>query len=143
KALSEALAASNEQFPAKLSAFRVARTAFKNTLPPDDYKYFSFQLWQEGVSRYTEWRVAKLAAERYAPTKELQSLKDYVPFAARADSLRSKILTELPNLPMVEWKRVVFYTFGAAEAMLLDRVNPRWQEQYLTKKFYLEEYYKK
>ena len=141
KALSEALAADDGQFAVKLRAFRAARTAFKNTLPPDDYKYFSLQLWQEGVSRYTEWRVAKLAGERYTPTKELQALKDYMPFAARADSLRSRILTELPKLPMAEWKRVVFYTFGAAEAMLLDRVNPKWQEEYLKKKFYLEEYY--
>ncbi len=140
-ALSEALSASDEQLPAKLKAFREARTAFKNVLSPDDYKYFSFQLWQEGIARYTEWRVAKLAAEKHTPSKELQSLKDYKPFAAIADSLNSKILRDLPKLPLADGQRVVFYTFGAAEAMLLDRANPKWQEHYLTKKFDLEAYY--
>ncbi len=141
RALSEALATPNDQFSSKLSAYRAARKAFQQSFSADDYKYFSFQLWQEGVARYTEWRVAKFAAEHYSPTKEVQALKDFKSFASTADSLQARILRRLPQLSLAREQRAAFYPFGAAEAMLLDRVNPRWQEFYFTKKFFLEAYY--
>lgn len=141
RSLSDALAASNDQFSTKLSAYRAARKAFQQSLSADDYKYFSFQVWQEGVARYTEWRVAKYAAAHYSPTKELQAFKDFDSFALAADSLQARILSPLPQLSLARERRTSFYPFGAAEAMLLDRVNPRWQELYFTKKFFLEAYY--
>jgi hypothetical protein len=39
-----------------------ARQKFQAMLAPDDYKYISFQFWKEGIARYTEYRVARLAA---------------------------------------------------------------------------------
>ncbi|MGH2569216.1 MAG: hypothetical protein ACRDGA_12840 [Bacteroidota bacterium] len=140
-ALSEALEASPDEFPAKLSAYRAARRDFQQSLSPDDYRYFSFQVWQEGVARYAEWRVAKHAASHYHPTQETRALSDYRPFAVAADSLRAGILGRLPRLSLAGEQRTAFYPFGAAEAMLLDRANPRWQELYLKNKFFLEAYY--
>lgn len=32
------------------------RLKFKKILKPEDYRYFSFQIWQEGIARYTEYR---------------------------------------------------------------------------------------
>ena len=140
-ALANVLSASDAQFRAKLTSYLDARRAFQLVLLPADYKYFSFQEWQEGISRYTEWQVATFAATHYTPTAAFQSLKDFKPFAQIADSLESKILTGLPMLSLSKSKRTTFYTIGAAEAMLLDRVAPRWREQYFTKKFFLEAYY--
>ncbi len=31
-------------------------------LKPDDYKYFSFQVWQEGIARYTEYKFLEAMA---------------------------------------------------------------------------------
>jgi len=35
----------------------------------------------------------------------------------------------------------MFYPFGAAEALLLDKVNPSWRSRYFVEKFDLGKYY--
>jgi hypothetical protein len=37
---------------------------------------------------------------------------------------------------------VAFYAVGAAEALLLDRANPGWQQRYLAEKFFLDKYFR-
>lgn len=142
KLLAEVLQAKKRsEFSAKLKAYVQAREAFRQMLSPDDYRYFSFQVWQEGMARYTEYRIAESAAKRYRPSKEFRALKDYTPFGDVADSILNKrILSSLPTLRLDESERLVFYPFGAAEGLLLDRANPRWQSRYFTEKFYVERY---
>jgi hypothetical protein len=36
---------------------------------------------------------------------------------------------------------VAFYPFGAAEAMLLDRVNANWKKRYFAEKFFLDKFF--
>ncbi len=130
------------EFAAKLKEYLKARRAFEQMLSPDDYKYFSFQIWQEGIARYTEWRIAELAARKYKPGKEFRALKDYEPFKEVADRiLNQQIMGNLPTLQLENWERNVFYPFGAAEGLLLDRANPKWQIRYLTDKFYVDKYF--
>ena len=129
-------------FSAKLNEYLEARKAFQQMLSPSDYKYFSFQIWQEGIARYTEWRIAELAARKYKPSKEFRALKDYATFEEVADEILNKqIMASLPMLQLEKWERIVFYPFGAAEGLLLDRANPKWQSRYLTEKFYIDEYF--
>lgn len=129
------------EFSVKLRAYVQAREAFRQTLSPDDYRYFSFQVWQEGIARYTEYRVAESTAKRYKPSREFRALKDYTPFEDVADSLLNKqILSSLPTLQLDKSERLVFYPFGAAEGLLLDRANPEWRSRYLAEKFYVERY---
>lgn len=142
KLLVEALQARQKsEFSAKLAAYLQARKAFQQMLGPDDYRYFSFQVWQEGIARYTEFRIASLAAKKHKPGKEFQALKDYTPFKEVADSILNRILVSLPTLQMESSERAVFYPFGAAEGLLLDRANPKWQGRYLTEKFYVDKYF--
>ncbi len=142
KLLAEVLQARKKsEFSVKLKAYIQARQAFQQMLSPDDYKYFSFQVWQEGIARYTEYRMADLAAKKYKPSKEFRALKDYTPFMEVAESILNKqILSSLPTLQLEKSERLVFYPFGAAEGLLLDRVNPKWQSRYFTEKFYVEKY---
>ena len=131
-------------FSAKLTDYLKARQAFRQMLSPSDYKYFSFQIWQEGIARYTEWRIADLAARKYKPSKEFRALKDYTPLREVADEILNKqIMASLPTLQLEEWERNVFYPFGAAEGLLLDRANPKWQNRYLTEKFDIDKYFVK
>ena len=141
KLLSEALNSSDTVFPTRLREYLDARNKFKKILSKDDYNYFSLQLWQEGISRYTEYRFAKLASQAYTPSNEVRSLPDFQPYSSVADSLLKTIHTTLPTLSLPRLKRIVFYTFGAAEGLLLDRVNPLWHQKYFRDKFYLENYY--
>lgn len=131
-----------KEFSVKVVAYLEARRKLETRLSPADYKYFSFQLWQEGAARYTEYRIARLAARKYKPSKEFRSLNDYKPFKTVADETLKNIVEELTTLRLEDYGRVAFYPVGAGEALLLDEANPKWKERYFTDKFYLDKYFK-
>ena len=140
--LLQAIESRPSDFQQRLAAYLTAREQLKKMLNADDYKYLSFQLWKEGIARYTEYHVAKFAAEGYVPSKEFQSLPDYSPFKDTANSLLKGITGDLGKLSLESYKRVAFYSLGAGEGLLLDRTNPNWRERYFTDLFFLEKYYK-
>jgi hypothetical protein len=131
-----------EGFSANLSAYLTAKLQLREMLSADDYKYFSFQLWKEGIARYTEYHVAKLAASDYKPTKAFAAMKDFTSFASVAEQVMNRILNELSTLELEKSKRVSFYAMGAGEGLSLDRMNPRWRDRYLAEKFSLDRYFK-
>jgi hypothetical protein len=116
-----------------------AVSALAEVLPEDAYRYLGFQLWQEGVARYVQYRVALMAAERFQPSPAFRALADYRPFSSVAAELRRELLAELAEPRLAERRRVAFYAAGAGMAMLLDRVSPGWQRGYLERKFALAE----
>lgn len=116
------------------------RKKFFAQLSPDDHKYLSFQLWQEGMARYTEVKAAEAAAQ-YRPSSEFAALPDFEPFAVYAAKVRANNLNELKQADMASWKRRVVYSFGAAEGFLLDRVNPKWKEQYFKQMLSTDSYF--
>lgn len=118
------------------------RKAFFALLAPDDRKYFNFQVWREGIARYTEVKAAEAAA-KYQPTPEFAALADFTAFAEYAKGKRAASLTELKQTNFAESKRVAFYSFGAAEGFLLDRMHPDWKERYFQHPFTLDENFKK
>lgn len=132
---------SKKEFTAKVATYLEARRKFEAMLKPEDYRYFSFQVWQEGVARYTEYRIAELASKKYRPSKEFRALKDYKPFKETAYETMKNILKELTTLQLENYQRVAFYPLGAGEALLLDRTNPGWKERYFTDKFYVDRYF--
>jgi hypothetical protein len=142
RALSDALrSSSGKDFEVKLASYLVARKRFAELLAADDYKYFSFQLWKEGIARYTEYRIAKEAAARYKPSREFAALKDFTTFADDARLLLERIMNDLERMSLDRRQRTAFYPFGAAEAMLLDRANPKWPERYFTEKFFPDKFF--
>lgn len=141
RALAAALAAPAEELPARLAEYRRERERFRAAVDDADYRYFSFQLWKEGVARYTEYRIARLAAESYQPTAAFRALGDFREFAEVAAAFERRIRADLETADLDGQKRIAFYTYGAAEALLLDRVRPDWRREYFAKKFSLEAYY--
>lgn len=112
-----------------------ARRKFQQMLSPDDFKYFAFQFWKEGIARYTEYHVARLAATEYRASKEFRVLRDYQSFADVAQATYDGIFRQLLAQKLGESKREVVYSFGAAEGLLLDEINPRWRSRYFVEKF--------
>ena len=108
-----------------------------------NYKYFSFQLWQEGFTRYTEYRLAQLAASSYKPTAAFRALKDYTPFSEAATKMLAGIKAEVLKPALSEHQREVVYGFGASEALLLERANPQWHRRYFAEKFQTGNYFNK
>ena len=123
------------------ATFRPANASFRAGLSGDDLKYFDFQLWKEGVARWTQLRVARWAAERHAPNHAFAALPGFVPFPELARALSDGISKELAERTLPEARRTVVYAFGAGQALLLDRERPCWREQYFSKMFSLEPYF--
>ncbi len=118
--------------------FMEADSAFRREVSAKDNAYFQFQLWQEGIARYTEYWIARLAAEHYVPTGRFRTLGDFVPFREEAEKLRRGILSNLVSQGLGESGRVAFYSVGAAEGLLLDRLRPGWRDRYFPAAFSLE-----
>jgi hypothetical protein len=105
---------------------------FESTLSPKDRTYFNFQCWQEGVARYTEYEVARAAADAHAKNPAFLTNEQASSLNADATATYAGILRELNKSDaLLEDKRVAFYAFGAGEAILLDRIDPGWHEKYL------------
>lgn len=114
-----------------------ARKRFFASLSSDDARYLNFQIWKEGIARYVQVRSAEAAAH-YAATPEYASLADYETFGEYAARARRDTIDELHRANLSQWKRTVVYSFGACEGFLLDRLHPKWREDYFRHPFTLE-----
>ncbi|MEO9871716.1 hypothetical protein [Ekhidna sp.] len=124
---------------AKTEFFK-ARNAFKSSLSPDDYKYISFQWYQEGIARYTEYAFLE-RLEDYEPTTEINQLPDFIPFNEYKKTFLEKHMNNVLNLKLEEVGRVTVYDVGFAEALIIRELNSDWDKNYLKLKFDLEKLY--
>ena len=129
-----------QKFTDAAARYSKARGQFFSQLSQDDHKYLAFQLWQEGIARYTEVKAAEAAAG-YQPSADYVALPDYEAFAKYATHARQDTLDELRKLDMSTNKREVIYPWGAAEGFLLDRTMPGWREQYFPHPFSLDQFF--
>lgn len=95
-----------------------------------DRRYLEFQLWQEGVARYTE-----LALAEFAGSGTHSSLDKTNNFSALAANLRQRILSTLRQHDLHKNGRVYFYSLGAAEALVLDEIDQNWRDSYFENSF--------
>lgn len=127
-----------ERTTSAVRAYLEAKRALRGLVSPDDYKYFSFQLWQEGIARYTEYRMGELATTGYAASLAFTALPDFTPYAAASQAILDRIHTQLTTVKLGDAQRSAFYPVGAGEGILLDRVNPGWRHQYSAAGFTLD-----
>lgn len=131
-----------EGFQSAARKYAVERKKFFAELSSDDRKYLSFQLWKEGIARYVQIKSAEAAA-KYQPTAEYAALPDYESFESYAQRARGDTMSELKKADLASWKRVVVYSFGGCEGLLLDRVEPGWKDAYFKNLFTLDPYLEK
>jgi hypothetical protein len=115
----------------------VARDSLRTRLTAADYRYFEFQLWQEGVARFIEYAAARAAAAATEPSADFRSLPDYQPYSRAAESTPHSLRRELEQLDLARQRRVAFYPVGAAVAMLLEKTRPDWKRAYTRRPFAL------
>jgi hypothetical protein len=128
-------------FKEKLSAYLNERKEFMKMLSEKDYRYISFQLWQEGLARYTELKFAECIRNSYEPGASFIELEDYISPDSFYVDMREKLIYKATNQTLWENKRDCFYTLGALEGLILDVVNPGWKEMYFKKMFFIENYF--
>ena len=122
--------------------YTTERKKFKNLLKPADYRYFSFQIWQEGIARYTEYKFL-MALDNYQASSEMAQLVDFCSFTKYKDEFFSQEKSSLINAKLDINKRDCFYAIGFSEGLLLDKLNAKWHDKYLTNKFFVEKYFEK
>jgi len=122
-------------FSDRVDAFLGVRSRLEAALSPADFRYLSFQIWQEGVSRYTEHRIAALAKDVHTPSPNFAAAPDFLPYEHAAQLLEMALETALSENELADARRVSFYAIGAAEAHLLDILNPGWRSRYFDEKF--------
>jgi hypothetical protein len=116
-ALGDAVAARRTaRFHAELGRYLAARKALATEAGARNWRYFEFQLWQEGVARWTEIQLGK--AYPRADVRE------------SAAKLEEQTLKELTSPDLPGKKREVVYAYGAAEAMLLEACGRHWRSEY-------------
>lgn len=127
RALAKALQAkSDNSFERRVRTYLAVRAQVFGALSAADARYVEFQLWQEGVARYSEIALAENAIES---ARRGDFAHDY---SALAINLRTQILKNLKSVDMLKNGRVSFYAFGAGEALLLDRLDPNWRAGYFS-----------
>jgi hypothetical protein len=136
-ALGQALDAPATAKAQALSAAVGAREALRRCLTAADYRYFEFQLWQEGVARFIEYAAARAAAESQEPPAAFRSLSDYEPYSGAATRVRRSVRRELEQLSLGRQRRVAFYPLGAAMALLLEETRSDWKRAYADRPFAL------
>lgn len=108
-----------------------------STLEPANARYFAFQIWQEGIARYTEITLAERAAKAFRPSREFLALPDVRSFAEVARELRADTLAASRELDLAKHGREALYPLGAALALHLDRTDPAWKERYWSQPLHL------
>ena len=122
-----------------LQRYIIQRKHLKDVLKPADYRYLSFQIWQEGMAKYTEYKFLELLATDSIP-KVYNTLSDFIPYKELKEHFFRSEISNLTNLLLNKAHRVAFYSLGFAEGLLLDELNKDWEKEYLEKKFFIENY---
>ena len=137
-ALGQALDAPPGARSSALKTVVSARETLRGRLTAADYRYFEFQLWQEGVARFIEYAAARAAAaESGKSSAAFESLADYEPYSAAAAEARRSLRRELDQLMLGRQRRIAFYPIGAAMALLLEETRPDWERAYRERPFAL------
>lgn len=121
-----------------VKAARAARDRLRALVSPDDDRYLAFQLWQEGVARFAEYDVARLAATAHTPSAPFRALADYTAYDEAATALLRAIDDGARAARLGADHRVAVYPTGAAIALLLDATAPAWRKGYFERPFRLE-----
>jgi hypothetical protein len=131
-----------KDFKKLLNVYVKEKQVFKKLLKPEDYRYFSFQLWNEGLATYTEYKFLEILSN-YKFSAAVTALKDLMPLPRYKKEFFKAQMLNLKELKIQAAKRVCFYPIGFAEGLLLDINNENWRNKYLTDKFTTDNYFTK
>jgi hypothetical protein len=116
-ALKAAIISKKKNLAAAIRLYLEARNDLQKSVPERDWRYFEFQLWQEGVARWTEFTLG--AKSNDADVRSAAAVS------------RQNTINALNTSNLKADGRITVYAQGAGEAILLDRINPHWQRCYL------------
>ena len=95
--------------------------------------------WLEGLAKYAELEIGRIAAETpaYQPLAALQIDPDFKNYAERV-KFQAAQLSEVKRMTNNDGEARFYYT-GMAQALLLDRLMPDWKSEAFAESAYLED----
>jgi len=117
QALGDALEARRTQgFPTRVAQYVERRRALAAAAGERNWRYLEFQLWQEGVARWTEIALGR-NSDDWATRMD-------------ADAREQEVIGGLQHPDLERQRRLVVYDLGAGEAMLLEACGVGWRARY-------------
>lgn len=116
-----------------LGQHRQLKMDLRTILGDEHYRYLNLQLWQEGYARFMELSILEYWIAQFDQINQDQFNRHELETYLR--DYETQILKSLISSPIHEIKRVYFYSLGAAEAMLISKVNPDWKDLYFSELF--------
>jgi len=115
-----------DDFQKKINQYLLVETEIQNCLTLDDYDYFMFQIWQEGIARYTEFRYLKVLDLNKKYFKDVYNLD----FTSKDEKLVNTYINSLLNNGLQKRKRHIFYSLGLLKGIINDKAYPEWKKEY-------------
>lgn len=104
------------------------------------YKYAKFQEGEEGVAKYTEYKIAELASSpNYVPLEDFTHLDGYTSYQELWDTAYKGMPFVIKHSGRAVKSRTLFYYMGAGKALLLDKIKPNWKENYFDQNVWLDD----
>lgn len=123
-------------FKKKTSEYIKTKKEFKKIVTEKDSKYFEFQLWQEGLARYTEYEILSyLIKKDYQLSDDFKLLSDYESLNDNKQKRLKKLTEEIEKVNLKDNQRNCFYSMGAIEGLILNKYKPAWRKKYLKNLF--------
>ena len=119
-----ALEADDTDFNAAFADYVARRGAFLASLGDADARYWEFQVWREGVARWTELELSRRAS-----------------LDAEVRYQWGRLIDELDSVQLATRQRSAVYASGSSDAELLERAGIAWRERYWDEPFTLGPYF--
>jgi hypothetical protein len=111
----------------------------------ESYSYFRYQTWKEGVARYSQVRVALLAADmenrgQFRPVPGFGTLQGNMSYPrVWEEVMRSNFWMIRSSTSMGAGDPTSFYGIGHGLAELLDAIHPTWKDTYFEPDVWLDD----
>lgn len=104
-----------------------------------NYKYSEFQEWKEGIAKYTEIKMAELAAGDYEPLSAFKNMNNFVSYKQLWDNNYKLQINVVRHCGKGTGGRITFYYLGYGKGLLLDKVLPEWKNYCFDKSTWLDD----
>ncbi|SNT25590.1 hypothetical protein SAMN05421640_2983 [Ekhidna lutea] len=102
-----------------------AKRQLKSVISEKDYRYFNFQIWQEGFPRFLEIDLLQHWNQTNSNENRIKLLREY----------REEIREDLSEPNLKDRGRLIFYSLGATEWILISSTNHQWKRGYFQHMF--------
>lgn len=105
-----------------------------------NYQYSKFQEWNEGVARYTEYKMSEMVSKtNYQPSQSFKKLKDFKSYKDLWKETYKNEIFVIKHAGRATRNRTTFYYLGLGKGLLLDRLMPNWKNFYFKEDIWLDD----